>query len=85
MAFECLALILFEGALAVVDHNLVVQTLADPLIPGRVERCRRDGLHTCISQVLRDNWDAELPEVNLLVVGGRDEPLPMLDECDAVD
>ena len=32
-----------------------------------------------------DDWDAELPQIDLLVVGCRDEPLAVLDESDAVD
>ena len=42
-------------------------------------------MHIWLTDVLSNDWDAELPHVHLLVISRGDEPAAILDERDRVD
>jgi hypothetical protein len=42
-------------------------------------------MHVGLADVLSDHWNAELPDVDLLVVGSRYKSATVFDESDRVD
>lgn len=85
MPRELLLAVHLEVALAVVDDDLVVHGLPREVLAVRVHGRVGDRLHVRLADVLGHDGDAELPQVDLLVVCRRDEAAPALDEGDGVD
>lgn len=70
MAREGLLPVKLEVALTVVYDYLVVHGLTCKVLTIRVHCCGRNCMHIWLRDVLRDNWDAKLPDVHFFVVGG---------------
>lgn len=82
---ELLLSVHLEVALAVIDDYLVVHGLACEILHVWVHRSGGHCMHIWLTDVLSNDWDAELPHVHLLVISRGDEAAPILDERDRVD
>jgi len=71
--------------LAVIDDDRVVHGLPNEILTVRVQGRCWNCMHVGLADVLCDHWNAELPDVDLLVVGSRDKSATVFDESDRVD
>lgn len=69
MSTKCLALVWLEATVTVVDDNLVVHALAEPVASSWVHRGRWYRVHSRVTDVLGHDGYAELPQVDLLILG----------------
>ena len=85
MAREFLLPVHLKIALTVVDDDFVVHGLPSKVLHVWVHGGRGYGVHVGLADVLGHHRDAKLPDVDLLVVSGRDEAPAVLDEGDGID
>ena len=85
MTHELLLAVHLEVALAVVDHYLVVHGLPCEVLPIWMHCSSGYGLHIGLAYVFGDDWYAELPQINLLIICSAYKAAPILDEGDCVD
>ena len=57
-----------EAIFGLVHHDLVVQTLASPVLQGRVDRHDGDGVHGRVRNVFDGNANVPFPHQNLFIV-----------------
>lgn len=70
---------------SIISDYLVIHRLAKPVVTTWVHRWSRNRVHVSVADVLRNYWDAELPEVDLLIFSSRDKSLTIVDEGNSVD
>jgi len=74
-----------EVALAVIYHYLIVHGLSSEVFHVGMHRSSRYGMHVWLTDVLGDDWDTELPDVDLLIVRSGDKSSPVFYECYGVN
>lgn len=85
MTLKVLCLVHLEPIMRRIDHNLVIEALAEPPLAARVQRGGRHAVHRRVGHVLDDDGDAPVPHANGLVVARADKAAVVVDEADRVD
>ena len=85
MAAKFLLPVDLEVTFAVVYNYCVIHRLACKILAIRMHSCCWNCMHVWLTYVLCDNWDTELPHIDLFIICSWNKSASILNKCYGID